>query len=426
MATRAAFASSSSSRPSTTAARRDARASAVAVRVRARDGEIGSGRDATSSSSSRRLCHLHRRPASTLRGALQRVRALHRGTLVWTLPPEMTRSTPTPTLVWPASAHGARGERAGAGAGAGAATDAAAMSSSSSSSNLSSSDPPPAAALTTSPSSNPPVTGGPILTPKRPPAAWTKRRVPEGGEETRPGEEGGDRVQNYHDQNVARWNSWWVDAVAANNTEALDMLAKMPWSDVRVIVSSMRMMAGKPDVFEAVVRGVCRRADGVETVESVGGLTTLAWAAKARSVRSPGVRFRFVSLRRAPLAFNQFNHRRPRSLSTPSTSDAAFRLRPRRHHSSSSVRQRPRHRGVRPRGRGRRREGFERRDADASRGDGERGARGGGAAERRRGPERRGVERRRRRVDAVDVVRAERADQARSPRTGSHTTASAW
>ena len=111
MATRAAFASSSSSRPSTTAARRDARASAVAVRVRARDGEIGSGRDATSSSSSRRLCHLHRRPASTLRGALQRVRALHRGTLVWTLPPEMTRSTPTPTLVCGVRARRARRAR---------------------------------------------------------------------------------------------------------------------------------------------------------------------------------------------------------------------------------------------------------------------------------------------------------------------------
>jgi hypothetical protein len=43
-----------------------------------------------------------------------------------------------------------------------------------------------------------------------------------------------------------------VDAVAAQNTEALDMLARMPWASTAIIVSSMRMMH-EPRVFQHVV-----------------------------------------------------------------------------------------------------------------------------------------------------------------------------
>jgi|AntAceMinimDraft_1070359.scaffolds.fasta_scaffold23780_3 hypothetical protein len=69
-----------------------------------------------------------------------------------------------------------------------------------------------------------------------------------------------------------------VDAVAANNTEALDMLARMPWSDTSVIVSSMRMMVRRERGYPrgGVTRGEKRR----HFVVSVGGCAPTTHAAR--------------------------------------------------------------------------------------------------------------------------------------------------
>ena len=117
---------------------------------------------------------------------------------------------------------------------------------------------------------NPPVSGGAIIRPRRHPPAVVSERGKGEDEAAAAG----------YVRRLSQWNTWWVEAVAAQNTEALEMLARMPWSDTAIIISSMRMMH-EPRVFQSVVELiVAQRPDEIETRESVGGLTALAWAAK--------------------------------------------------------------------------------------------------------------------------------------------------
>ena len=123
--------------------------------------------------------------------------------------------------------------------------------------------------LVTQSGSNPPVTGGPIITPKRNPKLLT-------------GNDGPDLLQT----RIATWNTWWVDALEANNVEAIKMCFEMPWADAGMIVSSMRAI-NEPRTFQAVVLLLAERRKGeLETREHVGGLTALAWAAKRGDARS--------------------------------------------------------------------------------------------------------------------------------------------
>ena len=143
------------------------------------------------------------------------------------------------------------------------------------------------------PTNNPPVTRGPIIRPRTAPRRASTSASTSETPSTDPD------ASAVSASRAAAWNRWWVDAVASENLEALDMLAAMPWADASIAVSSMRMMR-EPSVFRHVVniladpsrgfafdRGGDARTDddafaagALETRERVGGLTALAWAAK--------------------------------------------------------------------------------------------------------------------------------------------------
>jgi hypothetical protein len=139
------------------------------------------------------------------------------------------------------------------------------------------------------PTNNPPVTRGPIIRPRTAPRRASASASASGSPSTEPDAD----ASAVSASRAAAWNRWWVDAVASENLEALDMLAAMPWADASIAVSSMRMMR-EPSVFRHVVdiladpsrgfandRGGDARTDAaLETRERVGGLTALAWAAK--------------------------------------------------------------------------------------------------------------------------------------------------
>ena len=145
------------------------------------------------------------------------------------------------------------------------------------------------------PTNNPPVTRGPIIRPRTAPRRASTSAYTSETPSTEPD------ASAVSASRAAAWNRWWVDAVASENLEALDMLAAMPWADASIAVSSMRMMR-EPSVFRHVVniladssrgfafdRGGDARTDddafaagcaALEARERVGGLTALAWAAK--------------------------------------------------------------------------------------------------------------------------------------------------
>ena len=222
-----------------------------------------------------------------------RAGALHRHTAVWTLPPlqrghqmTLTWNSPaedalavslSPSSSWHqrTSGRGNRGDGSGEHSdpmwwlhGASASSRFLMQTLGASSPNGESEDH-ALPSLVTQSGSNPPVTGGPIITPKRNPKLLT-------------GNDGPDLFQT----RIATWNTWWVDALEANNVEAIKMCFEMPWADAGMIVSSMRAI-NEPRTFQAVVLLLAERRKGeLETREHVGGLTALAWAAKRGDARS--------------------------------------------------------------------------------------------------------------------------------------------
>lgn len=218
-----------------------------------------------------------------------RAGALHRGTAVWTLPP-LPRSgmtltwskngaedahvslSPSPSWHQRASGRGNRGDGSGEHSDPmwwlhGASASSRFLMHTLASNGAPEDDSLPS--LVTASTSNPPVTGGPIITPKRNPKLLTVNDGPDLSAERR-----------------ARWNTWWMGALEANNVEAIKMCFEMPWADAGMIVSSMRAI-NEPRTFQAVVLLLAERRKGeLETKEHVGGLTALAWAAKRGDARS--------------------------------------------------------------------------------------------------------------------------------------------
>jgi len=132
---------------------------------------------------------------------------------------------------------------------------------------------------------NPPVTGGPIIRPRGRPSRFGSPDADERGAST-----GDSSVTRDADASIARrtssWNRWFLDAVAARNVAAVDLLLDMPWASTASVVSAMRAMHD-PFVFERVCeRLATRRAHELETKERVGGLTALGFAAKKGNAKA--------------------------------------------------------------------------------------------------------------------------------------------
>jgi hypothetical protein len=132
---------------------------------------------------------------------------------------------------------------------------------------------------------NPPVTGGPIIRPRGRPSRFGSPDADEHGAST-----GDSSVTRETDASIARrtssWNQWFLDAVAARNVAAVDLLLDMPWASTASVVSAMRAMHD-PFVFERVCeRLATRRAHELETKERVGGLTALGFAAKKGNAKA--------------------------------------------------------------------------------------------------------------------------------------------